>query len=407
VLVRGAERFEGLSILDEITDDLGLVLWRSLRNVVLWAHTPAGQRAHLFDGMAAPLRSADLARLAPEPELHGPLSVIVALLERPGAVDVPRLANACRRIALWAEDRGALATALDYAQAAALAHPESAILAYGVGRLARRRAEYDRAEGWFLRAIIQGRQKREWRAYTLAFSGLGNLLVQKGNFPEARRVHEKCLRAAVRYGLRELEGIASHDLFVIAMETGANAEAERHARQAFEAYAPGHHRIPRLAKDVAYLWILQGRFAQALEVARALLPHFPHPADRIFVLADIARSAGGAGEREVFEWAARETWAVDAEGSAPDVVARALLDVAHGAASLEDWTAGEQAAARALAVATERKEGKVVMTAEAVLDFVRGRMPTQCPPAPARDPSADEMAERFVSALRAPAMSAA
>lgn len=400
VLVRGSERFEGLSILDEITDDLGLVLWRSLRNVLIWARTPAELRERLFDGMAAPLREGDLARLSPEAELHGPLSVIVALLERPGAVHLPRLVNACRRIALWAEDRGALATALDWAQAAALAQPESAMLAYAAGRLARRRAEYDRAEGWFLRAIVQGRQKKEWRAYALAFSGMGNLLVQKGNFPEARRFHQKCLRAAVKHGLGELEGIACHDLFGIAIETGGRDDPEQWARQAFEAYGPGHHRVPRLAHDLAYHWTLQGHFARALGVALAVLPHFSAPSDRVLVLGDVARAAGGAGERETFERAAAEAWAIESSGSALDSIARALLDVAHGASSLGDWGAAERAAATAVEAAQARREGKVLVTAEAVLDFVRARMPTQADRSARRDESSDALAERFVRALR-------
>lgn len=401
VLTRGTERFEGLAILDELTDDLGLLLWRSLRNVLTWARTPEGQRAGLFAGQAAPIREGDLARLSPDPELHAPLSVILALLEAPEKADVARLSNACRRVALWAEDQGSLATALDYAQAAAVVAPDVALLSYHVGRVARRLADYDRAEGWFLRAIIQGRQQKEWRAYTLAFSGLGNLFVQKGNFPEARRFHQRCLRAAVRHSLRKVEGDAAHDLFGICAETSAFADGEQYARQAVEAYQACGHSIVVLSKDIAYVWIMQGYFAQALAVLRTLVPHYPVFPDRAYLMGDISRAAGGAGEVAVFAQAAAEIWKANAQGNASDVVARALLDVAHGAASLEDWAQAEAALARVVEIAEERKEGKVLVTAESMQEFVRIRKRTQAAQTETRTASADELTEQILLTLGA------
>ena len=89
-LTRGPERFEGLPILDEIKGDLGLVLWRSVRNILLWAGTPAERRGALFAGPAAAMRFDDLAAAHPEPVLLAPLSVIVSLLEHPGTADLTR-----------------------------------------------------------------------------------------------------------------------------------------------------------------------------------------------------------------------------------------------------------------------------------------------------------------------------
>ncbi|HEU0053090.1 MAG TPA: tetratricopeptide repeat protein [Longimicrobium sp.] len=265
-LTRGPERFEGLPILDEIKGDLGLVLWRSVRNILLWAATPAERRGSLFAGGAAAVRFDDLVGAHPEPELLAPLSVIVSLLERPGEADLPRVVNACRRIAFWAENRGALGTALEFTQAAALAAPESASLAFAVGRLSRRRAEYDRAESWYARAVILGRQTLDWKSYALAFSGMGNLYVQRGNYPAARRAQLRCLRASRRNGLRAIEAGANHDLFAIAVETGAGFEADELANQALQAYGPSNPMVPRLAYDVAYHWALQGYFPGALRV---------------------------------------------------------------------------------------------------------------------------------------------
>lgn len=399
VLTRGTERFEGLAILDELTDDLGLVLWRSLRNVLTWARTPAGQRAGLFAGAAAPIRQGDLAHLSLDPELHAPLSVIVALLEAPEKADISRLSNACRRVALWAEDRGSLATALDYAQAAAAVAPDVALLSYHVGRVARRLADYDRAEGWFLRAIIQGRQQKDWRAYALAFSGMGNLFVQKGNFPEARRFHQRCLRAAVRYSLRDLEGDAAHDLFVVSVETGAYSEAEEFAHRAFTTYSAADQPVIRLAKDVAYFWNLKGLYRQALELSSALLPHYPAPGHRAFILADMARAAGGVGDRVLFQKVWDEVWDMDESGTADDAMGPVLLDLAYGATSLGDWSDAESAAQRALTISTRRKEGRVCIMAERVLAAIQTRTREVPSRASVETSSADVLMAQMVKSL--------
>jgi len=64
-LTRGIERVDGISILDEISGDLGLVLWRSVRNVLLWAETPAAARASLFVGSAARTRQQETSSVRP------------------------------------------------------------------------------------------------------------------------------------------------------------------------------------------------------------------------------------------------------------------------------------------------------------------------------------------------------
>ena len=399
-LTRGPERFEGLSILDEVKGDLGLVLWRSVRNLLLWASTPEASRGALFAGSAASVRAEDLAGAEVDPELLAPLSVIVTLLERPAHADLLRVVNACRRIALWAEQRGALGTALEFSQAAALAAPESASLAFSVGRLARRRAEYDRAESWYARAVIQGRQAGDWRSYAQALAGLGNLHVQRGNYPAARRTHERCLRAAHRHGLREIEGSAYHNLFAVSVETGAGFEADVLAEQAFSAFGPEHEMLPRLGYDVAYHWALQGFFAGALRVAAALLAHFTAPTERALVLGLVARAAGGAGERPSFERAAAEMRRLIEEESVSDAAARALLGLAHGALSFGMWEQAREWAQEAAARATKRREGRVALEAEAVLDQAQRQarsVNTQ------RGPDSSRLlADSFVQALGGP-----
>jgi tetratricopeptide (TPR) repeat protein len=406
-LTRGAERVDALAILEEVPGDLGLLLWRSVRNVALWASTPPEARGALFAGEAAALRRDELARHTLDAELLAPMSVIVSLLASPASADVLRVVNACRRVALWADQRGALATALEFTQAAALAAPESAGLACGVGRLARRRAEYDRAESWFTRAIVQGRQSEDWRAYALAFSGVGNVYVRKGNFPAARRAHRRCLRVAARHGFRELEGDAYHDLFAVEVEVGAGFEADWLAEQAFRAYGPGHRKVVRLAYDAAYHWALQGYFTGAYRVGKALLQHFRALAERPILFSLIARAAGGCGLRDEFEDAAAAAARLVAGGAAPDMAARTLLGLAHGAESLGEWDCAEGWAEEALRHATRRQEGRIVMETEAALAHIRARRGAARGPGVVEPAATGSLADQFVEALSAPALAAA
>jgi len=397
-LTRGSERVDGISILDEVSGDLGLLLWRSARNVTLWAETPAEERATLFPGDAARSRTEDLSHTDVHPELRGPLSVLTELLARPGEVDLLRLVNACRRITAWAEQRGELATALEFAQAAALAAPESASLAHAVGRLARRRAEYDRAESWYTRAAVQGRQSSDWRSYALAFSGMGNLHMQRGNYPAARRAHLRCLHAAERKGLLELVGSAYHDLFLTAVETGAGSEADELALLAFRAYGTRDKRIARLGYDVAYHWALQGYFARTLKVAEALVPHMIDDSERVVVLGLIARAAAGVGNRDLFKTAASETRFLAEREGARETAARALLGVVYGAANLGEWELAQDVGTRAVNIARKRSEGRVLLAAEAALDSAQNRHVAPAGTA-ATSIVADRLATDFVAAL--------
>lgn len=394
-LTRGAETIPASPILDEIPGALGVLLWRSARNLRLWASTPPGRRGELFDQVAARAREAHVREAEPEAELLAPLSVIVRLLETPGAMEGSRLVNACRRLALWAERRGALGTALEFAQAAALTAPHVASLAYAVGRLARRRAEYDRAETWLARAVVQARRTADWRTYAVAYSGLGNLNVQKGNFPIARRAHERALRTATRHGFRDLQGIAYHDLFVAVIETGGG-DTSALAEQALLAYGPDHPSLPRLAFDLAYQWILTGHFADALRIARCLRDRFEAPAERVLVESLIARSAGGAGEASEFDTACTRLDLIVASEGAGESAARALLGAAYGAASLRRWDEARRYGERALEIATGRREGRVVVSAEAALEMVRTRAAlTDARP----EPAITRLAEQFADAL--------
>ena len=374
-LTRGsAETLEGMEVLREVGGDAGVLLWQSYRNVMFWATAEPGERAKMFSADAGKKRLADVEAAALEDALSIPLTTIGKMLVSPDKTAGEAVADACTTLARWADAHGYLGASLAFTQAAALAAPANAEFPFQVGQIARGRHELARAETWFRHSIMIGRQIGDWESYSRAYLALGNMFLLRGAFPTAQRMHIKALRASRRKGLPQIQGYALHDLFVIATETGRAEQAEQYARQAFRAYGPKHEKVPALAHDIAYYWMNRGYFERALPIFQALLPHFSDARGTLRVLGNIARAAGGVGNREVF----RKSW-VEANRIARDpdvmpVVAEAMVEMATGAASLGEWDRAEQSGERALEVARQRSEHKVAARAESVLDAVhRGR----------------------------------
>lgn len=403
-LKRGDEIFEGLGVLDELSGERGLVLWQSLRDALLWADAQDDERTALFSPDAERTRMAMILAAQPAAEVEEPMSVLARMLGEPTRISEEMVALACRRISQWSDDEGLLATALAFAQAAATVTPGDAGAAFAVGKLARRRAEYARAETWFRRTIALARQIGDWATYSQAFNGLGNLYMQRGNLPGARRFLMRAVRAAQRNSLHSIEGAALHDWFVVAMTADRTEEAQQLARKAFDAYGDQHPGLPRLAHDVAYWWITQGYYARALPVVRSSLAHFTQPFDRLSGWGSIARATGGLGDRNAF----REAWDACYDllqgGTATDErAAEALLDMSMGAAHLGMWDKAEQAARESLETGSRRSEGRIRLTAEAVLDSVRHHRAVETHIAAVRPEvveAGDSLAAAFVRSLQ-------
>lgn len=372
-LIRGsAETLEGMEILREVGGETGLLLWQAYRNVMFWATAEREERAGLFAADAGRKRLEELLSADVPAELVDSLVAVGRMLGAPETTPGDTIAEACQAISEWAEGAGAGATALSFTQASALAAPRQPTLALDVGQMARRRGEQARAETWFRHAIMVARQTGDWDTYSRAYIALGNMYLLRGNLPAAHRMHIKALRASRRKGLAATAGMAAHDLFVIATETGRNAQAEDYARMALRAYGPDHPRLSGLAHDVAYYWMNQGYFAQVLPIFEALQSRYVD--DRITEMlgsAHIARAAGGAGDRNLFRRYFTETLRLVKESSAEPRTADVMLELALGASSLGEWDRAEQAAERALELAQQFGAAKVIVEAEALLDSVR------------------------------------
>lgn len=396
------DAFEGLSVLEELPGELGMVLWQSLRDAMLWGRSVQAERGALFTEGAERTRVAALLACGAPVEVEEPVKAIAALLSGAETAREENVALSCRELSQWAEARGLLATALAFAQAAAVVTPADPSASYTVGRLARRRAEHARSETWFRRTVALARQAGDWPTYALAFDGLGNLYAARGNYPVARKFLIRALRAAARNSLHDIVGMANHDLFACAINTGETEEAHVRARAAFESYGPLHPSLPRLAHDVAFLWTTQGEFQRAIPVQRSVLAHVTDETFRLATLSDLARACGGAGDREGFAHAWDEAVGLIGAHPAADTVPRAWLDLAHGALSLGMWERAEEAAARALENATRRADGQARLAAEAVAEAARRHQRADQRQAAANAPWADTaatLAQDFVATL--------
>lgn len=392
-ILHGGEAFEGAAVLDEMKGPLGVLLFQLARDVYLWANTPPEEREALFQARADEVLTGMLHEANADVQLELALLPLVRMTNAPDSAHEDQVAVACQHVARWADLNGHLETAIAYAQGAAVVLPADAAASFAVGRLARRRAEYARAETWYRRAVALGRQSGDWASYSMAFGGLGNLYAQRGNLPMARRFHLRALRAARRHSLRALHGSALHDLFVLAAQMGQPDTAESLARQAFDAYGTDHPRLVFLAADVAYLWMERGRFAPALTVFQALVHHLRSHEDLI-TQANMVRAAAGAGERRLFEQTFAEVWDRVTRTQNLDNAAAVMLELAHGATMLGEWDKAERAAERATQVARERGEGKVLLSAEAVVDQVRRTRGLKARIAATPPPPEPETAER-------------
>ncbi|MDQ3556032.1 MAG: tetratricopeptide repeat protein [Gemmatimonadota bacterium] len=397
-LVRApGEGVRGLAVLEEFADEPGALLWRALRSVTLWTEASVAERESLFLRGSARRTLNDVRAADLPPEVKKPLRVIARMMGDAAATPAQEVADACAQLARWADGRGKLETALAFMQAAALAAPDDARAAYETGRFARRGAEYTRASGWFEEALSRALRLENHAVHALAHIGMGNLHLQRGNFPKAQRSHTEALEIARRYRLREIEGMACHDLFVIADESSAFTAAENWAAAALHAYGPAHPRLVNLAHDVAVFWMNRGEFARALPVMQAVLPHLLH--DPLLPLGNLARAAGAVGDRKTFAEAWERLWQIVRRDVAGEHSAQALLDFAHGAASLQEWSRAEEASALALRHAAQRKLGQVQIQAEAVHEQVRTRR-LAVKAASMLDASGDALAAEFVSSLR-------
>lgn len=152
ISIEGAELQESV-IASEVPVEHALTVLRAYRIVLVWAQSeevavhpadveePARWEEEALDGM-------DEA-----PALWAPVAVIAGEFANPSGADAEHLARACLAISEWAFASEAPASALLFAEAAALVRPEDARRAYMAGRMLQQRGRAREAERWLRRAV--------------------------------------------------------------------------------------------------------------------------------------------------------------------------------------------------------------------------------------------------------------
>ena len=368
------ELLEGAGVLDELPGEVGLVLWQSLRDVTLWALVPPEARAGLFTPQAARVRLTELLASGAEPALEVSLTTLAALVGSPETANPEIVSLVCIQVSRWAEERGAFAAAMGFAQAAAQAVPLDASPALAAGALALRGRRSARAETWLRRTVGLARRRRQWEPYAQAYVELGTLYTRRGQRTLAQRFFVQGLRASRRHGLIAVRGAALHGLLTLAMETGELDDAERYARGALRAYGRGHPRLPELVHDMAYLLVRRESYTRALTMLEKLLPTRVEPVERAFTLAILSRAAAGAEEMALYQEYWIDAWAVvNRRPEEAEKHARALLELARASVLVRDWNHVEKAVRLASASVSPQAERAVAAQVEELAAMVRQR----------------------------------
>jgi tetratricopeptide (TPR) repeat protein len=256
---------------------------------------------------------------------------------------------------------------------------------------------------WLRRAVRAAARAGDWEAQARSLNSLGNTSLHRGDLRDAVRFLQVALRVARRRRMRQAEAENLHDLFVVHFEMDDWAQAEEHARAAFELYQQlRHDRLPMLVHDVAFLWINRGHFSRALDALRAVRPLMVSNEERLRILSSAIRAAGAAGERDFFGEMWAECWPLAMDlGNERRYAATALLQMGLGASSLGQWDRARDALDMAHEMARLRGETNVVHhveTALAAVNAERAAEPVRSTPSGRNSPG-DVLASRMVSSL--------
>jgi tetratricopeptide (TPR) repeat protein len=389
---------EGAEILAEAGEPHAIHLMRALRLAHAWSRA-SRSGSLLLDHALLAAWEAELAPDRFDESFWAPLVILAAGVSQPGPGTGERIARSCLALSEWAIEQEYESTALLFAEAAALAWPTNARCAWTVGRMLRNRGHMRRAEAWLRRAERVAVWTGDSEVQDLALNSLGNLYAQQGAFVQAIEYLGRALNVA-RRSKRERRGAVTHDLFVVFILTGQHSRAEEMALAAFELYGPDHPNLPKLAHDVAGLWLRQGRYPIALPVLHALKPFLKLPQERLRVLASLARAGAAVNDRRTYESAWTEAWEIvhHPTPGVRAVLAATLVDLGYAAATLGDWEHAHQALSLALKTALERNAHEDAASAENGLEIVRNRAPVEHPRRPAFGPAV-HLSNAFVRTL--------
>jgi tetratricopeptide (TPR) repeat protein len=346
------ESFDGVSILSEVSGDLGLALFQLFRDVFLWATVSRESGRPLFGDGAAQRITALLDAARARGELRDDLETLAGVLpDRTGGKSAVATVAALR-VSRWASRNSAGATAVHFAQAAAAASPADASAALEVGRHAAAHHRWTLAEAWLRRAIGLARQSGDHQSYADAWLARCRIHVERGD-ARARPAAARVLRAARRRGLGLTAARAHHELARLDIAAGRFPSAERHARIAYRMLRRREVGAHDVLHDLAEILVAQEEKRRAgMEILVNILPHRSRPEERFRSLLMLIRAAGKEGDVPVVESAWTDALSIADRQADPAVKARQLLELARSADEAREPKRAGEAARGALAVAS-------------------------------------------------------
>lgn len=347
------ETLEGAAILAEIPGDLGVLLWRTTRDLALWADAPPEVRGNLFADGSGDVRLVRLASTEVPPAISASIDTISGMLSVGERADAGILSICCLEVAAWARREGLVHTALGFAQAGALTSPEFAEAALHTGIAAAAAGQDARAGTWLRRAVSLARREKDRAAYAAALVELGALYERRGNTARAENFYRLAYRAGRRVkGDASTRMRAAHGLFRLARPSNGGSAAQ-FALAALRAYRPHSLGGPQLLLDLARFWTEMGELGRAGVILRRLSPYRSSltPADQLSSWALTARAF--AHKDPAFSAGATdEAWRrIGDEAMPQDVRFAAALDLAHAARSAGDLMAFTRAKREVLRLA--------------------------------------------------------
>jgi tetratricopeptide (TPR) repeat protein len=289
------ENLEYADVLSESRGDDGILFWNTLRSVTLWSEIPEELRHGLFRKEAAQELLTWINESKFDPRLEMALTSLNGVVAHPAEVSRELVVLMCADLSQWAEERGMVATAIAFAQAAAVADPEAPSSAVRVGHLALRSGmRPNRAETWLRRGVGLARRAKDWQTYALANIDLADLYMERGNLTEATAYLLLAMRVARRNRLTGIRAEALHRMCRVKMAQGELEDAEKAAVSARRAYGRLHPALPDLLFDYAYLMMLSGSHHRSISLLKRLFENITSQPKRARLLAVMARAAAGA-----------------------------------------------------------------------------------------------------------------
>jgi hypothetical protein len=203
---------EGITILEEVPGELGVLLWRAFRRTA----TSSWAQAHGAGGSPleppAPRTPLDIGSVSMPAGLRDALTALYAGV-RPGEQE----GQAAAVIGRWAATEGYRRLSAEYLQLSACAQPFDPVLALDAAWATAALGDRSRAAVWFQRAAGLAGRLNEWRIYVSAHLGYGRMLREAGHLHAARSWTERALHRATRQGMRSYEERAREELTRLAI----------------------------------------------------------------------------------------------------------------------------------------------------------------------------------------------